>query len=77
MRQKRERARDLDGIDAKNIVEGRPRRDAVAMAADAPQNIAYGGTGGVADDARDAASSPPDARRRRVLRIDEWDDDDK
>ena len=71
VRQKRERARDLDGIDAKNVVDAevRPRR-AAAATADARQNVAYGGAG----DERAAAASPPG--RRRVLRVDEWEDDD-
>jgi hypothetical protein len=82
-RQRRELARDLDGIDAKNVVEtehGRPRRAAAATASDAmPQHVAVdaarGGGSGAADEPRKVASSPPGVRRR-VLRVDEWEDDD-
>jgi hypothetical protein len=83
VRQRRELARDLDGIDAKNVVEaehGRPRRAAAATASDAmPQHVANdgarGGGSGAADKERKNASSPS-AVRRRVLRVDEWEDDD-
>ena len=75
VRQKRERARDLDGIDATNLIDAevRPRRAAAAAAVLAPDvahTVAYGGAGAAAD----AASSPPG--RRRKLRVDEWEDDD-
>ena len=84
MRQRRELARDLDGIDAKNVVEtehGRPRRAAATTAADAMQTHvandgARGGGGSeAANEPLKVATSPPGARRR-VLRVDEWDDDD-
>ncbi len=82
-RQRRELARDLDGIDAKNVVEtehGRPRRAAAVTASDAMQQHvandgARGGGSGAADEPRKTATSPPGVRRR-VLRVDEWDDDD-
>ena len=82
-RQRRELARDLDGIDAKNVVEtehGRPRRAAAATASDALlQHVAddgpRGGGSEAADKERKMASSPPGVRRR-VLRVDEWEDDD-
>ncbi len=83
MWQRRELARDLDGIDAKNVVEaehGRPRRAAAATASDAMQQHiandgARAGGSGAADEPRQVASSPPGVRRR-VLRVDEWEDDD-
>ncbi len=82
-RQRRELARDLDGIDAKNVVEtehGRPRRAAAATVSDAmPQHAAVdaarGAGSGAADEPRKVASSPPGVRRR-VLRVDECEDDD-
>ena len=79
VRQRRERARDLDGIDASNVVrEGEVRLRRAAVAAVAPiaaHAMAYGGAGAAVDEARDAALSPPG--RRRKLRVDEWDDDDE
>ena len=83
MRQRRELARDLDGIDAKNVIEtahGQPRRAAATTASDAMQQHvandgARGGGSGAANEPLKVATSPPGARRR-VLRVDEWEDHD-
>lgn len=77
MRRRRELARDLDGIDAKNVVEterGRPRRTDAATAS--YMHVARGAVGGsgAADDEREATTP---AGRRRKLRLEDWEDDDE
>ncbi len=112
VRKRRELAKDLEGIDTKNILAtaGRPRRAAAAAATEQARAYAAqeaddsdeSSSGGGGDDsdasggegaapqpaakpapaARAPSASPaggsPDAppRRKRVLRIDEWEDDD-